>query len=305
MTKTLQFDIMKMKPDSIPDLGLPLMIMSDILVKLRFLLPTLPRAEKAVGHYILNHPEDVRSATLTILAMETKSSEASIIRLARRLGFDGFSSMKQALMFAMVDENPVLTQEILADDSINFIMEKVVADNAQIMRDTMALVTEDYDRALEALMQATSIHFFGMGDAHAVAQLAHMKFSRLGIPGSAHSDVMLQCIVASSMSPGDVAFAISFSGASATTVQAIKLAKEAGATTICITQMNKSPLIRYTDINLFTATTDMTVGKDIISRRVADQVILDALYLAVLSKTEQRSAPFVRKTQKAIDINKL
>lgn len=279
--------------------------MSDTLAKLRFLLPTLPRAEKAVAQYILNHPENVRSITLMILAHETQSSEASIIRLARRLGFDGFSSMKQALMFAMVDDNPLVTQEILPGDTISSIMEKVIADNAQILRDTMALVTADYDRALMALLKAKSIHFFGMGDAYAVAQLGHMKFSRLGIPGSAHSDVMLQCTIASSLTPDDVAFAISFSGASSTTVQAIRLAKEAGATTICITQMNKSPLVRYTDINLFTATTDLTVGKDIISRRVADQAILDALYLAVLSKTEESSAPFIRRTQKAIDINKL
>ncbi len=279
--------------------------MTDVLAKLRFLLPTLPRAEKAVAQYILNRPEDVRSITLTILAQETHSSEASIIRLCRRLGFDGFSSMKQALMFRMVDENPLLTQEILPDDSISGIMEKVVQDNAQILKDTLALVSAEYQRALDVLLAARSIHFFGQGDAYAVSQLAHMKFSRLGIPGSAHSDVMLQCATASMLSEGDVAFAISFSGASATTVQAIRLAKEAGAATVCITQMNKSPLVKYIDINLYTATTDLTVGRNVVSRRVADQVIIDALYLAVLSKTAERSAPFIRKTQKAIDISKL
>lgn len=279
--------------------------MTDVLAKLRFLLPTLPRAEKAVAQYILGNSELVRSMTLTILSSETQSSEASIIRFCRRLGFDGFADLKRALMSAIVDENPLVTQEILPGDSITSIMAKVVADNAQILRDTMSLITKDYDRALKALLRAKSIHFFGMGDGYAVAQLAHMKFLRLGIPGSAHSDVMLQCSVASLLTPGDVAFAISFSGASATIVQAIRLAKEAGATTICITQMNKSPLVKYTDINLFTATTDLTVGKDIISRRVADQAIIDALYLAVLANTEKDSAPSIRKTQKAIDINKI
>ncbi|MDR0361544.1 MAG: MurR/RpiR family transcriptional regulator [Planctomycetota bacterium] len=279
--------------------------MTDIFVKLRFLLPTLPRAEKAVAKYIINTPESVRSVTLNILANETKSSEASIIRLSRRLGFDGFTSLKQALMFALVDQNPIVTQEILPDDSISSIMAKLINDTNQILRDTRALVNKDYDRALDALLTARSSHFFGMGDAFAVAQLAHMKFSRLGIGGSAHSDVMLQCVTAASLSPGDVAFGISFSGASSTTVQAIRLAKEAGATTICITQMNKSPLMKYADISLFTATADLTVGKDIISRRVADQAIIDALYLAVLAKTEETSAPSIRKTQKAIDHNML
>ena len=279
--------------------------MKDVFVKLRFLFPTLPRAEKTAAKFLLDNPDSVRSTTLSLLASEVKCSEASVIRLCRRLGFDGFLSLKQAIMVALVDRTPVISQEILSSDSIASIMSKLINDTTQILRDTMALVTKDYELALEALLAARSCHFFGIGDAFAVAQLAHMKFKRLGLDGSAQSDVLMQSVTASSLSSGDIAFGISFSGASATTVQAIRLAKEAGATTICITQMNKSPLIKYTDISLFTATADLTAGKDIISRRVADQAIIDALYLAFLTKTEKTSAPFIRKTQKAIDINKL
>ena len=88
-------------------------------------------------------------------------------------------------------------------------------------------------------------------------------------------------------------------------MQAMKIAREAGATTICITKMGKSPLLKYTDINLFIATDDLTVGKDIVSRRVADQAIIDALYLGVLTKSTQDRAAWIRKTQKAIDNNKI
>jgi DNA-binding MurR/RpiR family transcriptional regulator len=185
------------------------------------------------------------------------------------------------------------------------ILKKVFQNNMQTLNDTLALVSDNYTKALEALLKAKTIHFFGVGDAFVVGQLAHMKFSRLGLGGSAHSDVMLQLIAASSLTKDDVAFAISYSGGSRTTVQVMKAAKEAGATTICITKMNKSPLLKYTDINLFTATIDLTVGKDIISRRVADQAIIDALYLGVLTKSDQDCASFIRKTQKAIDYNKI
>lgn len=279
--------------------------MSEILVKLKFLLPTLPRAEKAVAQYLLDEPEAVRGMTLALLAQECGSSDASIIRFCRRLGYEGFSGMKQEFLAAMVDENNTVTQEVAPEDSMTEILKKVFQNNTQTLQDTLALVSEDYTRALEAMLNAKSIHFFGVGDAFAVGQLAHIKFSRLGLMGSAHSDVMLQLITASSLGKGDVAFAISYSGGSKTTVQAMKIAKEAGATTICITKMNKSPLLKYTDINLFTATVDLTVGKDIVSRRVADQAILDALYLGVLTKSKYDCASFIRKTQKAIDNNKI
>lgn len=279
--------------------------MSDIFVKLKFLLPTLPKTEKAVANYLLTESDTVRGMTLAILAQEVGCSEASVLRLCRKMGFDGFSSMKQGYMVTMVDHNEVVTQEILPTDTISEIMKKVIQNNTQTLKDTLALASYDYEKALNAILKAKSIHFFGVGDAFTVGQLAMMKFTRLGYSGSAHSDVMLQLITASTLTKEDIGFAISYSGASKTTVNAMKIAKEAGATTICITKMNKSPLLKYTDINLFTATVDLTVGKDIISRRVADQMILDALYLAILTKSDRDCAVNIRKTQKAIDYNKI
>lgn len=279
--------------------------MNDILVKTKFLLPTLSRAEKLVAKYLLDNPEAIRNMTLLILAQETGSSDTSIIRFCKRLGYDGFSSFKQSFMEAAVDENKTITQEISSNDSMIDILNKVFKHNIETLNNTLALVSEDYSKALEALLKAKSVHFFGVGDAYIVANLAYMKFSRLGYSGSAHSDVTLQLITASLLSENDVALAISYSGASGNVVKAMKVAKEAGATTICITQMNKSPLLKYTDINLFISTSDLTVGKDIVSRRVADQAIIEALYLGVLTKTERDSALFIKKTQKAIDLNKI
>lgn len=279
--------------------------MNDILIKTRFLLPTLPRAEKLVAKYLLDNPDSIRNITLLILAQETGSSDTSIIRFCRRLGYDGFSSFKQSFMEAAVDENKTITQEIYSEDSMIDILNKVFKHNIETLNNTLALVSEDYSKALEALLKAKSVHFFGVGDAYIVANLAYMKFSRLGYGGSAHSDVTLQLITASLLSENDVALAISYSGASDNIVKAMKVAKDAGATTICITQMNKSPLLKYTDINLFISTSDLTVGKDIVSRRVADQAIIEALYLGVLTKTERDGASFIKKTQKAIDLNKI
>ncbi|MFR2693477.1 MAG: SIS domain-containing protein [Enterocloster bolteae] len=118
-------------------------------------------------------------------------------------------------------------------------------------------------------------------------QFAFMKFCRLGIPCSSYSDVMLQYTIADNLGPGDVALAVSYEGRSRNVVQAMKIAKKRGATTISITKMNKSPLLRYTDIPLFISISDLTVGRDKVTRRVADQFILDVLYLGYITKKKQ------------------
>lgn len=67
------------------------------MVKLRFLIPTLPRAEKAVAQALLEKPELICLMTLAELARETDSSDASIIRFCRKMGYSGFSGNETGL----------------------------------------------------------------------------------------------------------------------------------------------------------------------------------------------------------------
>ena len=185
------------------------------------------------------------------------------------------------------------------------IIQKVYQSNVQTLTDTMVLVSEQCERALEALLAAKSIHFFGAGDAYAVCQLAYMKFKRLGIPCSAEGDIMLQMITASNMSQGDVAIAISYDGRSKNVVEALRIAKQMGATTISITKKNKTPLLRYTDIKLFIAVNDLSFDREKVTRRVADQFIIDALYMGYVMRSGRNYKEQLKKTQIAIDGNKI
>ena len=78
--------------------------MNDLFVRIRFLIPTLPRAEKAIAEALLDNPEAITVMTLAELAKESGSSEASIIRFCRRLGFRGYTEMKNGFKTAL-DEN--------------------------------------------------------------------------------------------------------------------------------------------------------------------------------------------------------
>lgn len=279
--------------------------MNDLLVRIKFQLPSLPRAEKIVAEELMENPEAIIDMTLAEMARETGSSEASIIRFCRRMGFNGYTELKRAFIKVVGEGEEVQSEEIRDQDDMRTILKKVFQSNIQTLNDTLTLATDNYDMALKALLGARSIHFFGTGDAFSVCQLAFMKFNRLGIAGSAHSDVMLQLIAAATIKPGDVAFAVSYEGRSRNIVNAMKIAKEMGAVTICITKMNKSPILKYTDVNLFTSISDLTVGRDKVTRRVSDQAILDALYLGYITKCGQNMSKYLKKVQDAIDCNKI
>ncbi|SCP98622.1 MurR/RpiR family transcriptional regulator [Anaerobium acetethylicum] len=279
--------------------------MNDLFVRIRFLLPSLPRAEKAIAEALLENPEAITHLTLAEIARESGSSEASIIRFCKRMGYSGYSSLKEEFIRTIANGTEVESEGIELSDSMTTILKKVYQSNVQTLNDTLVLADEGYEKARNALIKARSIHFFGVGDAFAACQLAFMKFSRLGINCTAHSDTMLQLVVAGNMTEDDVAIAVSYEGRSKNIVECMKIAKQNGATTIAITKMNKSPLLRVTDISLFIAVNDLTVGRDKVTRRVADQFILDALYLGYATKIGNNHMKQLKKIQDAIDQNKI
>lgn len=279
--------------------------MNELLVRINFLIASLPRAEKAFAQALLENPDAITHLTLAEIAAETGSSDASIIRFCKRMSYHGYSDLKRAFIAVIAEGSETHEEEIEESDGMDEIMRKVFQSNVQTMQNTMVLANEGYKDALNAIINAKSIHFFGVGDAYAACQFAFMKFCRLGMPSSAYSDVMLQFTAADNLGPEDVALAVSYEGRSKNIVQAMKIARMRGATTISITKMNKSPLLKYTDISLFISVSDLTIGRDKATRRIADQFILDVLYLGYITKTKQDYTKRLKRTQAAIDCNKI
>lgn len=280
--------------------------MNEIIVRLRFLIPTLPRAERAVAQALLEKPEIICFMTLAELARETESSDASIIRFCRKMGYAGFTDMKQAFIHALNDSNIATVEEIQKEDSVLDNLHKVYKSNMQSLSDTILLANADsYEAAVQSLLSAESIHFFGAGDAAAISQLFYFKFRRMGIPGSAQQDPVMQLVEASNMKPGDVAIVISYEGRSRNVVNAMRVAKERGAKIICITKMSKSPLLKLADISLFIATSDVTVGRDIVARRMAEQMLMDTLYLSFLVRADASYVRNLNSTSKLLELNKI
>ena len=70
------------------------------------------------------------------------------------------------------------------------------------------------------------------------------------------------------MKKGEVAIGISYSGTSINTVDVLKQAKKNGATTIAITNFDKTPLVEQADIVILTSDKQFLYGNDIFSRTI-------------------------------------
>jgi Transcriptional regulators len=276
-----------------------------IYVITRFLLPSLTKSERRAAEYLLANGPKVADMTLAEYAEMADSSQTSVLRFCSRLGVGGFSELREQLLMSKDNGGSDMVSEVSAVDTMSEILEKVFSYHIQSLKDTLALVSEQYDLALQALAAAPTIHFFGLGDAVVPGQMASIKFRRVGVESSVLSDPDMQVITACHMKKGEVAVAVSHTGRTRPIIQAMRYAKEAGATTICVTAMEKSPLIKYCDIKLFTAAVDLSVGRDLVARRIAEQAILEALYLGVITKVHPDYRDRLRKIAAAVEHNKM
>lgn len=257
--------------------------MNDTLFKVGLMLNDLPRAERAFAQAVIESPSSWLCSTLSKLAYETGSSEAAIIRFCKRLGFNGINEFKIAISEASQTELGVDRHTHSSLETID-IMREMYKSTLQILNDTIAQGTDNYDKAVMSLMNAQSINFFGVGEAYITCMFGKLKFSKLGKLCTADGDPFQQYITAKNLGLKDVAIAISYDGATKTVCDCMRIARANKATTISITRKHPSVLLRYTELPLYSVVNDLTEAGEKAARRISDQFIIDVLYYTMINK---------------------
>src|SRR5690606_15893933 len=119
---------------------------------------------------------------------------------------------------------------------------------------------------------------------------------RIGIPSRVSVDSHVQAITASLAGPDVATLTISHSGSTVETLTATRLAKEAGATTICVTNFGKSPLHAHADIVLHTLARETQFRTEAMTSRIAQLAVIDALIAGLALADHDRSVATIAKT---------
>lgn len=276
------------------------------LVMLQAVYDTLKTAEKKAADLLLENPEFFSSATIVEAANEAGCSEATFVRLAKKLGYAGYPELK-ANLGKKEEQNPTTLYEGITDyDSYEAVAEKVFQASMQALRDTLHIIDrKEYQKAIEAIALANRIVLVGVGDAANVAFSGFQKFIRVGMNVQASADPDIQLIQASHLSKGDVIIAISHSGKTKTIVDLIKYSKVTGATVISITNYPVSPLAKNSDIVLLTAAFTEHVKGEVMSKRIAELCLLESIFVNVLIKKKEIFIEGLKRSNAALELNKI
>lgn len=261
--------------------------MKSVLIRAKQYQSTASGAEQGALSYILEHPDEIPYLSVKLLSERTFSSPATIVRLCRKLGFEGYRDLQKQLLYelAVRDREQDKGKSRVTEGSLSDITEKITYRNIASLEDSMKLVDlAVLEQAIDLICRAETVLLFGLGASLLVAQDAYLKFIRIDKRCSCCDDIHSQYVIAQNAKPSDVAIIISYSGRTEEIVRCAEYLKVQGTPQIAITRFEPSPISRLATCCLNVAASEEIFRSGAISSRISQLNMIDILYTGCVNR---------------------
>lgn len=283
--------------------------MADTIVhRIRAGYGDMRKSEQRAADYILDHLEETRELPLDQLAKRARVSQPTVLRMVRALGFGGYrdfryqlvSELARNLSEADLTTRPLYGYTLRPGERLEDIPGNMVAMAERMLEETLKNFSiRTYKKIVEVLRGARLIDIYSVENSEVTAQDFLAKLLYLGFSCRHFSDHYYQRISAGSLTDQDVAVGISYSGSSRDTVDVMRTAKKAGATTIVLTNFKDSPISRYADYLICTSQEQLFYGDSIFSR-TSQLLIVDMIYMGIIASDYDRYAKRLDSCEKVV-----
>ena len=264
-------------------------------------------SERKIGTYIIQHTAEVVDMTVGELAQACGVSDASVSRFCKKINMKGFHHLKITLA-KEISEKGIEEEEVSNHISVNDIeqsLKNILANKVTEITQTVSMMdAKQLSEILNKINMARTVQFFAVGNTIPVAIDGAFKLNQIGIPAVSGTIWETQIGYTYNMTAEDVVIAISNSGESTAVLRALEAAKSAGATTLSITNSEKSSAAQLSDYHITTATREKLFLDGYCFSRVSATTVIEILYLFLTSMRKDAYKSIVRHEQ-AIAFTKL
>jgi len=280
---------------------------SPTTVRTRGLLPSLSPAEQRVARVIIDEAATAAQLTISELAERAKSSEATVIRFCRAMGFGGYSELRLTLAaeagraYEAATAGEPVGSDIGETDELAEVVKKIAFADARAVEETAAQIDiAVLAQVVDLVVSARRVNICGVGASAFVAADFQQKLHRIGRVAYAWSDMHMALTSAALLDQRDVAFGISHTGTTTDTIEALTEAGRRGAHTVALTNFPRSPITRVADLVLTTAARETTFRSGAMASRLAQLTVIDCVFVGVVQRTYRETKAALDATYEAI-----
>ncbi|WP_344400692.1 MurR/RpiR family transcriptional regulator, partial [Promicromonospora sukumoe] len=184
---------------------------------------------------------------------------------------------------------------------IEAVVSKIAFHEARTIEETARMIdTDAIERVATAISEAKRVDVYGVGSSNLAAADLAMKLQRIGVFVFSSPDPHQQLASSALLEPGNVAVAVSHSGQTRETNQALEIARKRGALTAAITNFPDAPIGLVSDVVLATTARETQFRVGAMSSRIAQLTVVDYLFVRVAQRTYDRSSIAIKATYDAV-----
>lgn len=275
-------------------------------------LTSFSPSEEKVVNFICQQKEAISDMTSTAIAKETYTSKSTLVRIAKKLGFSGWTAFKQAFLeeqaYLVVNADAQNANLPFQKTDNNLVLAgKIASLKKDAINETLTLLNnKDLNQAMSLFAKASTIHVFAASNnIHNGREFAHnMKRIQKDVQiHDLHGEVLFDALLAKENS---CALIICYSGGTMSLVKIAETLKAKKIPIISLTSLGENPINLLSDVTLRLSTKEKLYSK--IGTYATDASItflLDVLYSIYFRQDYDKNLAFRHKTSEIIETERI
>ncbi|MBK8945179.1 MAG: MurR/RpiR family transcriptional regulator [Ignavibacteriae bacterium] len=257
----------------------------------------LPKNHKNVADYVINNFDKIPFLNVQDLSVSTNSSVATIVRFSQRIGFKGFSELRDEIAFSLQRE--LQKKEIFPLFEKHRIEEDLLTEVANVdiknINDTLNLIErKNFNYTISRILNAKIVHTAGLGISYLLSEILAYQLNQIGVNSSVlkHTHTLFHEQILF-MDSKDLLIVFSFPPYSKETIEAAKFAFERKIDVISITNEAASPVTFFSKSSLIVNSENMLYTNSF----AAISVLINAIATACAIKDKTRAKKILKESE--------
>lgn len=268
-------------------------------------------SEKAVVDFVLKEADGIREMTTKDIARQTFTSPSTLIRVAHKMGYEGWNDLKEAFLkeeeylkrnFDSVNANfPFSGKETGMEAAVRLAaLKKETIDDTESLLDYKIL-----HQAVTELARARTVAVFAVSNNALIAQEFVQNMNRIRKTTLCNTLQGEPVYFAAEIPRGSCAVVISYSGSTPIMLRAAEILKQRKIPMIILTSLGQNPLREYSDLILEVTTREKLYSK-IATFSVSTSIVylLDLLYSCLFIRDYERNLDYRKTFGQLIEIGR-
>lgn len=270
-------------------------------------MPQMPAAMTKIATLLLKQPTAPLHLSITELAKKAGTSPATVTRFCRLIGYSGYVPFRVGVASDIGRGNAQeswradIGRAFGAHDTPEQVLRTLLMSQTMSLQATADGVDLGQVVAVaRAIAECQHLDIYGIGGSGMMADEMATRLYRIGIPVHAWPEIHEALASAAMQREGSVALAMSNTGRTEETIEALSLAQSSGAFTVAITGSAISPLAAIADVHLTAHAPDGYLQPDDLAAKHAQLFVLDLLYLLIAQQNFGKAATLLAASAMAV-----